>query len=123
MNRAIEVKLPIQTKSELNMREHWAAKASRVKKQKEVTKAMLHNHLVGQDFDNCNIKVVFTRLGARKLDTGDNLASAFKAIRDAIASMIGIDDADCCYEWVYQQETAKKPDRGTVIRIEWEDER
>lgn len=39
---------------------------------------------------------------------GDNLQSAFKALRDGIAARLGIDDADSRVTWVYKQALGKK---------------
>jgi hypothetical protein len=54
-----------------------------------------------------SVRVTLTRRGPRPLD-GDNLQYAFKAVRDGIATTIGIDDGDARYVWEYAQERAKK---------------
>ena len=42
------------------------------------------------------------RLGGRAMD-GDNLAGAFKAVRDAVATFLGVDDADPRVKWSCRQ--------------------
>ena len=39
--------------------------------------------------------------------TGTNLAGGFKAVRDQVASWLGVDDADPRVTWVYAQDRAK----------------
>jgi hypothetical protein len=49
-----------------------------------------------------DLRCVLTRCSPRKLDD-DNLASAFKAIRDEVAKQLGVDDGGTRVEWVYKQ--------------------
>lgn len=59
--------------------------------------------------------VRLTRLSSGELD-GDNLAMAFKHVRDGVADALGIDDRDSRIVWEYAQE--KQP-RGTyAVRVE-----
>jgi hypothetical protein len=46
----------------------------------------------------------------------DNLTSALKAIRDQIASLIGVDDGDHSIEWRYEQR-ADKTERIVEIEV------
>jgi hypothetical protein len=96
---AISVYLPIQTVSEMNMREHWAARNRRKKSQQLVTAAKLGpfvKALNGLDL----VSVRLTRFGKRKMDD-DNLASSFKHVQDAVAKCLGIDDGKI--KWKYEQ--------------------
>lgn len=49
-------------------------------------------------------RVEITRIGKRTMD-GDGLQAACKAVRDAAAAMLGIDDRLDC--WAYQQRCGK----------------
>jgi hypothetical protein len=51
------------------------------------------------------IPIKLTRLGGRKMDD-DNLANAFKAVRDCIAEWLNFDDGSSAVRWVYGQEAA-----------------
>jgi len=65
-----------------------------------------------------NLAIVVTILSFRRrvLDD-DNLPSAFKGLRDAIAKSIGVDDGDRRYRWEYRQvETLGQ--EGTLVTIE-----
>lgn len=101
--------IPIRLPSLANLSHScWQRLASLSKKQKKTTaSAMLVakcNH--GQVVPAVPVVVTITRIGPRKLDD-DNLASACKYVRDAIASKIGIDDGSDEYTWVYKQCTGK----------------
>lgn len=88
--------IPLRTYSTLNQREHWGAKARRVKREREMAFLLVKRH-------ELPCAVTLTRIGPRKLDT-DNLLGALKAIRDGIADRLGIDDGDKRVTWIYQQE-------------------
>lgn len=66
--------------------------------QREVTILFMR----GLEIPQPPLVVTITRHGKRKLDD-DNLASACKYVRDAIADVIGIDDGSPLYTWVYRQ--------------------
>lgn len=105
------VEVPIKTVSELNRREHWAARARRVKAQRSaVTLALRCSRVQPADelLPATRLRVLLVRVGARRLD-GDNLQGALKAVRDAVAEWIGVDDGSQVYEWVYAQETGRTP--------------
>ena len=114
---AVEIVLPIPTKSTANLREHHHAKARRVKMERSTTSDWLrivHGHpllaTTGWWFD-----ITLTRLGGRGLDD-DNLANAGKAVRDGVADWLGIDDGDKRLTWTYTQEPGGPI--GVRIRIE-----
>lgn len=106
--------LPLRLVSEANVRHHWAARAKRVKSQRQT---VAYAWLVAQmPRDRKPANVLLTRYAPRKLDT-DNLAGACKAVRDEIALLCGFDDRDESVRWQYAQERAK----GYAVRceIEW----
>lgn len=94
---------PIRTVSEANKsnREHWGSKSRRRIAQQQEVDVMLLNALRGRKVQlPCVVKL--TRVGPKSLDS-DNLASAFKAIRDAIARRLGVDDGDKRIKFEYDQ--------------------
>lgn len=61
------------------------------------------------------IAVTLIAVRQKRLDD-DNLAGGFKALRDAIAESLGIDDGDERIEWIYRQQVGPKP-HGTIVMI------
>lgn len=101
--------IPIKTVSALNEREHWRAKAKRVKAEREATA------LIVKPFPTpCIVRLV--RLSPGELDD-DAVPGACKAIRDEIARLCGCGDSPRDpITWVYAQEKCK---RGTFgVRVE-----
>lgn len=81
-----------KTVSEMNQREHWAAKNRRKNEQQEAVAVAMYSALRGRKVElPCVVK--FTRIGPRKMDN-DNLAGALKHCQDAVARMLGVDDGD-----------------------------
>lgn len=114
----LTVEVPIKTVSEANVRQHWAVRAKRVKSQRASTMLALRCSRVepkdeADGFSRC--KVLLVRVGKRRLDS-DNLQGSLKAIRDAVAEWIGVDDGSPYYEWVYAQQSG---DPSVRIHINW----
>lgn len=87
--------------SEANRRDHWFVKRRRQKEQQEATHAALIT--LGADIrarliDSPTITVRFVRIGGKRLDS-DNLVSGFKAIRDALAKWLRVDDGSDRLKW------------------------
>lgn len=61
------------------------------------------------------VRVTLIAVRQKRLDD-DNLAGGFKALRDAIAESLGIDDGDERIEWIYRQQVGPKP-HGTIVMI------
>lgn len=101
--------LPIKTISESNSSEHWSKKHKRHKTQKLCIRLFFNQQNL-KIIPPCSIKLV--RVSPRILDD-DNLVSAFKWIRDAIAEQIhpglapGRADDDEKITWIYKQEKGK----------------
>lgn len=113
----VVVSIPMKLPSVANQRLHWAAKARQVKAQRNATRLMLNANywqFGPEPKTKDRIEVTLTRVAPRKLDS-DNLASAFKGVRDEIAAYFGIDDADPRIEWRYEQ---RKGPARVEIRIE-----
>jgi len=91
--------------SRANQRGHWRNWAKVWKAQR--TLAGVSATLA---FDNCAPKppliVTMTRISPRLLDD-DNLAAAFKSVRDGIADALGIDDRDPRITWKCEQAKGK----------------
>jgi hypothetical protein len=61
--------------------------------------------------------VTLTRIGPRDLDS-DNLAGSAKAVRDAVARWLGVDDGPRApVEWRYAQERPAKGAKRYAVRI------
>ncbi len=99
--------IPIALPSAANMRTHWRERQRRIKGQRAAVMLKLPVSALARERNwlelNGRIIVTLTRISPRKLDD-DNLAFAFKGIRDQVAQQLGIDDGDSCVGWHYQQE-------------------
>lgn len=117
----LKVVVPIQTVSELNRRDHWRERHRRAKQQKELTTLLLRTQA---NFDR-NImpppyRVRLVRVSPRPIRDTDNLYSATKAIRDAVALFLGVDDADvaCGGQVTWSVEQCSDPKYAVCIEIE-----
>lgn len=106
--------LPVRVVTEANRREHWAVADRRKEQQREaVNLAWAVSPICPEIADHWKLKITLTHVG-RKVDC-DNLRSAFKVTRDALAGRIGRDDGDeDFYQWVYTQERGKPGVRITI---------
>lgn len=106
--------LPLQTKSESNMREHWAAKATRTKKHRQISFVIAKMKVMAGT--KLPARITLTRFTAHHtmLDD-DNLRCSLKAVRDGIADAFGVDDGSPLYEWKYDQKKAPGYGVGIVI--------
>lgn len=117
----ISVTIPIRTVSEANTRGHWAARASRVKRQRTTTALTLRSCATGRTRLPCVVSLV--RVAPRALDD-DNLRGALKAVRDELAVWLGLplnrrgqaDDSDPRVRWEYAQERGSP--RQYAVRVE-----
>ena len=62
------------------------------------------------------VRVSLIALRRRLLD-GDNLQGGFKPLRDAVASSLGLDDADNVIAWEYHQMKCEGQE-GAIVKIE-----
>jgi hypothetical protein len=96
----------------LNAREHWRAKAARVKRERHATTVALWTQVGRACPLPPPLVVTITRVAPRALDD-DNAVGAAKHVRDAVAAWLAIDDRDPRVTYVVRQE------RGPVaVRIE-----
>jgi hypothetical protein len=120
---ALLFEVPMKLPSVANIREgHWA-KARRTKQQRMLV--ALH---AGEAIDRGSFHVptraeftkavvTLTRVSPRELDS-DNNVSAFKAVRDQVAAVIGLDDRSDQIEWHYYQAKFGK-EHAVRIQIDW----
>lgn len=103
-----EAEFPIETVSEANTHQYWARKAKRAKTQRAEAHYWCRIKFGLLNIpEDAKIHIQLVRLAPRELDS-DNLASAFKAIRDGIADWLKIDDGSKRLHWEYTQEKLSK---------------
>lgn len=95
---AVRVLVPLRTGRGLNSREHWAARSRRVKAEREAVGWMLPARRMPVP---CT--VLLTRQAPSAGLDLDNLQGSLKAIRDAVAEWLGVDDRDARVTWMYGQ--------------------
>lgn len=107
---------PVKTVSEGNSRGHWAGGHRRHSTQKRDTffawKAAMRGRRLRPVFP-CVVKL--TRLAPKLLDLGDNLPMSMKYVRDQIAELLGVDDADPRIRFEYDQTVSTR--YGVVIEV------
>jgi hypothetical protein len=118
---SVSLALPVTVVSEMNRRDHWAVRKKRFDKQadvlvKAITALAWYSEAEGYVWPfGFPLIVTFTRLHNRgQAMDDDNLRSAFKAIRDAIAEWAGLPDNDPGFEWRYEDREGKP---GVVVTI------
>lgn len=90
----------IRTVPGLNAREHWRARAKRVKAEREATRYAIARKDVPIP---CTVRL--TRIAPSAGVDDDNLAGALKAVRDEVAACLGIDDRHTgLVRYVYAQQ-------------------
>jgi len=104
--------LPLKTVSALNVREHWAKRAKRVKAERQAAAWVIPPNFP------LPCVVTLTRLSSGILDKHDNLRSSFKGIVDGIADRLSVHDNDPRIEFRYAQEKVKRKDYGVRIELE-----
>lgn len=127
----LEWRMPLKTVSEANRsrKDNWRVKTTRIKQQRATTRMYFmaainssrisHPTTPGKMIGNGaagRIQVYLKRYGVGTLDD-DNLASAFKAIRDELAAVIGVDDGNPIYKWNYSQVKCSYKDIGVHVSI------
>ncbi len=111
--------IPLKTVSESNVKEHWSKSAKRHKAQKQMIKYWFLQESVPKYLP---VVVTMTRLSPRFLDD-DNLQTAFKYVRDAIAEYfipglaVGRADDDPRITWKYSQE--KSTAQGMSLLLDY----
>ncbi len=92
---ALRVEIPgLRLVSEANQRGSWHRGAERASRQRDVVALVLRR--LAPIAPPCEVRVI--RVAPRALDD-DNLARACKAVRDAVARWLGVDDGDALVSW------------------------
>lgn len=120
MTAPLRIVIPIRIESEMNRREHWAARKKRFDAQRHATWWAWRQETDRPARDASPtppVEVTLTRIGPRTLD-GDNLQGGFKAVRDEVARILGIDDGDPRITWRYGQEKGKPKEYAARIEIQ-----
>lgn len=107
------ISLPLKIVSVANLREHWRVRANRASHQRCLTMLVVQNKVPK---DDAPTEVTLTRISARALDD-DNLASAFKAVRDGVADALGLKDNDKRLAWKYAQRKGKKGESAAEVTL------
>lgn len=95
----ISFTIPIETKTTLNSRSHWAVKAKAVAAERRAVAYRVPPALKAL---GPFLVVKLTRIAPRELDS-DNLQGALKATRDSVASALKVDDRTSLVRWEYGQ--------------------
>ena len=106
--------VPVRLVPESNIREHWTAKARRVKAQREVVAAVLLMLRRWRPTLPCVVRL--TRVAPRSFDAHDNLPRCCKACVDQVSDYFGVKDDDKRVRWEYAQE--RGPTRTYGLRLE-----
>lgn len=104
--------IPLRIRSAQNLREHWAVRHKRVQRERTAVRLVAKAKLRRVRLP-CRVHLI--RVAPRRLDW-DNMVGGFKAVRDEIAALLHVDDADPRVDWVYSATTGKP--YGVVVRIE-----
>lgn len=113
------IAIPMRLGAALNARVHWTARAKRAKTERAVVRAaMVCNRIFGQPAPStCTL----VRIAPRALDD-DNLAGAFKSIRDEVAAFFEVDDGPKGpIAWRYEQRKGAPKQYGIEISLQWEE--
>lgn len=106
----VAVDVPLLVQSVLNLRETWPQRSRRVAKEREiVTKALRDQAGTGSLLPATwpRLLVTLTRRAGKRLDD-DNATAGCKAVRDAVAAWLEVDDGSPRVVWVVQQEAHKR---------------
>lgn len=118
--QCLVIRLPIHTRSEANLREHWRLRAKRTQNQRYAARALTwHAALNAQRPVGLPADITLTRIAPRRLDS-DNLAGSLKAVRDGIADGLGIDDGHILMAWHYKQRKGGVGEYAVVVEVTWQ---
>jgi hypothetical protein len=89
--QAVRLEIPLTLPSEANLREHWRPKAERAKAQRAAIALAMGRRLRALRHPTAKFVITMTRQAPRELDE-DNLAGAFKHVKDEVALQLGFKD-------------------------------
>lgn len=111
-NTWFRLNIPLRTKTGLNAREHWSARARRVKAEHRAVALCWPRHIKAQ----LPCRVTLIRLGPRLADS-DGVVGGLKGVRDAVAKLLGTNDGPTDpVEWGHGQ---RKGEWGVEIEVAW----
>lgn len=84
------IQIPLRTGRGMNAREHWRARAARVKAER----GTVFWHLLQALKPDVPCSVLLTRVAPSNGLDDDNLAGSLKSVRDEVAQWLGVDDKD-----------------------------
>lgn len=100
---------PMPLPSAANLRMHPMQRARRVAAQRQIGYLLVS----ANSPPSLPARITLTRIAPRLLDD-DNLAYAFKAVRDGVADALGVNDRDPRVSWSYSQERGAAAIRITI---------
>ena len=113
----MRLEIPLRTRSAPNLREHWATRARRVRRERLATALACRRALRIGGLLPC--VVTLTRIAPRALDEHDNLRAALKGVVDQLALELCVrDDRDPRVTWRYAQ--SRGGVRDYMVRVEIE---
>lgn len=99
---SVEFACPLPSRG--NLEKHWRVRATLVTKQRDATMAALKVGSAGlRSMPTPPLTVVLTRVSGGRIDS-DNLSTALKGPRDAVAYWLGVDDGDPAVTWQVRAE-------------------
>ena len=111
------IEMDIRVVSEANLREHWRPRARRSQGQRSAAMVYCLERFGRNWKPTPPLTITLTRIAPRRLDS-DNLARAFKSVRDGIADALGIDDGDERLTWVYNQHRGRPGQYAVAVTID-----
>ena len=115
----VAISVPLRTGRGQNDREHWAAKARRVKAERQGMHWGMVTAAPGrQRFGSLlPCTVTLTRVAPSAGLDGDNLQGSLKACRDGVADWLGVDDRDPRVTWHYEQRRGGRGEYAVEVSI------
>lgn len=110
----VTLALPLRLGSGLNAREHWRARARRVRAERDAVAL----YLAREKRPALPVRVELVRVAPSNGLDSDNLQGSLKACRDQVADWLGTDDRDPRIAWVYAQERGAWGVRITISTVE-----
>lgn len=113
----LELEMPTSLPSVANLREHWLPRSRRSRRLRASAYLVMRTSREWREAAAAarehGATITLTRVAKRGGLDSDNLASAFKPVRDGIADALELDDGDRRLVWLYADEKGK-PDRVRV---------
>lgn len=102
----VEFTIPLKTGTGLNSREFWAARAKRVKRERDATAAVMLDRAIRSAIQGVGPPFIVNLMRVKPRGTlldDDNLRGSLKAVRDAVAKQLGVDDGSALITFSYGQ--------------------